>query len=204
MLTPDDKRKDGEFTDYLNNPEKWKQYDPLLFNFIKHSLSNNKRRCVSQAERGGIIQNSIYYSKQLLDDSSKRQQYFSELGEFFNDVDLIFFDPDNGLEIKSKKSGHKYSSKFLYWDELATSYKKGHSLLVYQHFPRIKRKEFVNNLVSEIYGRTKANDVISFKTSNVVLFLISQSKHSMGFKKASKKVVDIWENQFIIEWHNKY
>ncbi len=124
MLTPDDKRKDGEFTDYLNNPEKWKKYNPLLFNFIKHSLNNNKSRCVSQAERGGIIQNCLFFSKQLLDDSGKRQQYFSEMGEYFDGVDLIFFDPDNGLEIKSKKNGHKYSSKFLYWDELATSYKK--------------------------------------------------------------------------------
>jgi hypothetical protein len=202
MMTPDDGRTDDKFTDYLNYPEKWKRYDPPLFDFVKLSLDKNKARCLSQAEEEGVLPNSIYYSKQLMDDSGRRQQYFLEMGKLFEGVDLIFFDPDNGLEVKSKKVGNKDSAKFLYWDELAVSYRNGHSVLVYQHFARVKRDEFVNNLVSEIYSRIEAHDVISFKTSNVVFFLISQPKHSEGFRNAGKMVADIWGNQIIPEWHD--
>ena len=38
------------------------------------------------------------------------------------DVDLVFFDPDNGLETTLPK-GRKNSSKYLYLDEVAAFYR---------------------------------------------------------------------------------
>ena len=35
MLTPDDGRPDGRFIEYLNKPEKYRDFDPLLFDGLK-------------------------------------------------------------------------------------------------------------------------------------------------------------------------
>jgi hypothetical protein len=59
---------------------------------------------------------------------------FAEFTSMSKDCDLIFFDPDNGLEVKSKPKDRKNSCK--YSDELARAYANNKSVLVYQHFRR--------------------------------------------------------------------
>ena len=49
--------------------------------------------------------------------------------DVFADADLVFFDPDNGIEIASVKKGRKDSSKFVYLDEIGASYAAGKSAL---------------------------------------------------------------------------
>ena len=46
---------------------------------------------------------------------------------------MVFFDPDNGLEIASKKLGHKGSGKYLFIDEFAQMARAERSVIVYQH-----------------------------------------------------------------------
>jgi hypothetical protein len=53
----------------------------------------------------------------------------------FSGRDLVFFDPDNGIEVLSKPCGGRDSSKYVYWDELQETYRSGQSVLVYQIFP---------------------------------------------------------------------
>ena len=37
-------------------------------------------------------------------------------------------------------------NKYLYWQELLSTFRNGHSILLYQHFRREKREEFIKNL----------------------------------------------------------
>lgn len=201
MLTPDDARTDGKFIEYLDESEKFKRFDPGLYDFLSRCLKSDERN-VLKAANSDKFPNIVFFDPILKDNAAERKQYFHNMFKLFQNVDLIFFDPDNGLEVKSKKIGNKDSSKYLYWDELVGSYEKGHSILVYQHFPRVQREKFINGLVSKIYNNIQAHDVISFSTSNVVFFLISQAKHSKNFKNASKMVKDIWGDQIIPEWHD--
>src|SRR5438552_3458945 len=76
--------------------------------------------------------------------------YMGRALDFLSGVDLIFFDPDNGIEIKSKPRGRKSSSKFLYWDEIAQAHRPGRSVLIYQHYVRQKREEFTDRLGREL------------------------------------------------------
>ncbi len=49
------------------------------------------------------------------------------------DCDLVFFDPDNGLEVKSTKAHHDKGPKFVFYDELLPFWQRGQSLVIYQH-----------------------------------------------------------------------
>ena len=136
-----------------------------------------------------------FFNPILEDDAVKREQYFSNMYKLFQGVDLIFFDPDNGLEIKSKSLGQKDSSKYLYWSEVVECYKTGQSILIYQHFPRENRNTFISSTLESIRTKTGSESTIYFQTSNVAFFLICQDKHSQYFSNKSKTISNKWGGQ---------
>ena len=194
MLTPDDARADGKFTEYLAEPNKYKKFDPDLYSFLGQCLEINTRN-VLEAANSDKFPNTIFFNPILEDDAVQRKQYFSNMHRLFKDVDLIFFDPDNGLEIKSKSLGQKDSSKYLYWSEVVECYKSGHSILIYQHFIREERNKFIARMLGNIHTKTGSKNTIYFRTSNVVFFLICQDNHSQYFSNKSKTISDNWVGQ---------
>ena len=91
MLTADDGRSDGKFTTYLNDPRRYRQYDPVLFDLLQKWVISENNRNVSVAENIGILPNAEYYSEFLTDSQSDRVAYFKEMKEKLSTCDLIFF-----------------------------------------------------------------------------------------------------------------
>jgi len=197
MLTPDDDRVDGKFTEYLTDPEKYKKFDSSLYEFLGQCVRSGDRN-VLEVENSDIFSSTIFHDPILEDDAVQREQYFSNMYKLFKGVDLIFFDPDNGLEIKSKPLGQKDSSKYLYWNEVVECYKTGHSILIYQHFIREDRNKFILRIFENIRTKTGNKNIIYFRTSNVVFFLMCQDKHSQYFSNISKTISDIWGGQILV------
>ena len=203
MLTDADRRSDGKFIDYLNKPDKWRVFDPPLFDSLKNCFAKPEKRNVLWAETANIIPSAIFHTNLVSDNSLERQQYFNQFlsvaeGE---GCDLVFFDPDTGLEVKSKPYGRKYSNKYLYWSELLSTFKAGYSVLLYQHFRHEKRSEFINNLAKDLSLRSGASEVISFRTSNVVFMLISQRQHLDYFQHRSEAVSKTWASKIQVAHH---
>ncbi len=112
-----------------------------------------------------------------------------------NGVDLVFFDPDNGLEVESKPYGLKSSYKYLYWSEVQKTFEAGHSVLVYQHFRREKRDPFIERISDKIGKRLGDPEVHSFRTSNVVFFLTAQKRHSQFFAERCREIEGAWRGE---------
>ncbi len=119
----------------------------------------------------------------------------------FRGVDLVFFDPDNDFEVASKPLGRRDSSKYLFWEEMASTYAAGHSVLVYQHFVRANRESFVERIVEGIVARMDASKVFSFRTSHVVFFLASQPGHAEYFYRRAEHASRVWEGQIRVSQH---
>jgi len=200
MLTPDDTRTDGKFTQYLAKPEEYKKFDPDLYDFLGQCLRADVRD-IKEVINSNKFSNTVFYDPILEDDAVKREQYFSNMFKLFQDVDLIFFDPDNGLEIKSKSLGQKDSSKYLYWSEVIKSFEMGHSILMYQHFIRENRDDFIASILQEIHIKTGSKCIISFRTSNVVFFLVSQEKQNKYFLNKAQIVSKYWDKQIQVSPH---
>jgi len=113
----------------------------------------------------------------------------------FQDVDLIFFDPDNGIETQSVKIGQNGSSKFLYWSELRTTYQCGHSVLLYQHFRREERSNFIQRIVTAIQVRIPTADVSAFRTDHVMFFLVAQPEQTIHFRHQLPRIAEMWTSQ---------
>lgn len=190
MLTEDDNRNDGGKIQYLQDSDKWRKYDPALFDAMKRSKEKNKRS-IDVAEKKHLISDATYHPTLLTDDRDEREQYFKELTDISAASDLIFFDADNGLEVKSVKKGKKNSSKYLYWDEVER-FADTHSILVFQYFPRTIRKKFVERISLRLKAVSYSTSVTALITSHVGFFLVLHPLHEGRLKEACRKVIKNW------------
>lgn len=196
MLTTPDKRPDGKFLDYLENRnlDKLRPFDPPLFDAMYEIIHGIKQRHVAHVEQSEILPNASFHSTVIQDAHSDRTSYFNAMANAFCHADLVFFDPDNGLEVESKPKGRRDSCKYLYRDELFRTYTDGHSVLMYQHFCRENRDPFITRIASSISEQTGPN-IYSFRTSNVVFFLAAQRDKLDHFAKQVQIVSSKWAGQ---------
>jgi hypothetical protein len=129
------------------------------------------------------------------DGRSERDGWRKDLLRAASGVDLVFLDPDNGIEVPSKPVGRKGSSKYVTWQEIQSLWKAGCSLLIYQHFRREKRKAFAQQLVSELGRRTGARYTEAFRTPHVLFLLAAQDRHAQRFRKVVPLLSEQWGDQ---------
>jgi hypothetical protein len=196
MLTPDDGGTDGASVQYLDESARWRHYDPRLFDYLRQCIKVEGVRSVEHPRLPSLLGNADVHAVLVTDDQDERRRYFDEMLEKFRDIDLVLFDPDNGLEVASVPRGHKNSNKYLYWDEVIAAFQARHSVLVYQHFPREERVNFIARLATEMQTQTGAPQVFWFSTSSVVYFLASQPRHVAHFTRQAQRVADAWQGQF--------
>jgi hypothetical protein len=175
MLTPDDNRRDGRRIAYLDTPDQWRSYDSKVFDTLRMAVHQQQRH-VGIVEQTHLIPEAVYFGKTLTDNSSDRERYFSELHHRAYG-DIIFFDPDNGMEVKSVPYGKRGSSKYLYWKEFSECYQKGLSVLFYQHFIRKNREQFISELSARAGTLAPGSQVIIFRTAHAFFLLAAQPNH---------------------------
>lgn len=198
MLTEPDRRTDGKHLGYLQQPEKYRQRDSELFDWLQQVVGEEQDRRTKRIEASNLLVPAKFKSEILSDNNKERSAYFSDCRNRFADCDLIFFDPDNGLEITSTRLGNKNSCKFLYWDEVCNTFSSGASVLIYQHFIREERSKFIERMSTELRRRTNASAVFSFRTPYVLFLLASQEKHASVFRKNLASVSSFWSPKEII------
>ena len=197
MLTPDDGGSDGNFISYLEHPGKWSGYDPDLFQTIKTLLAPGHKRSVNIIEKAGVLPNADTFTHYVPDNASDRLSWFKSLCRHAQGCDFVFLDPDNGLEVKSKPYGRKGSSKYLYWNEVKTLWNSGKSLLIYQHFIREKRHEFIQRMLKALKLATPGSSVGAFGTPHVVFLMARQPNHQKHHKAIVSMVQEKWSEQIM-------
>jgi len=200
MLTPADGRTDGEFLAYLGQPKKYRHRDSALFDWLRQVVGEEKDRRTARIEASTILRSALFQSRLLTDPLNDRVAYFAECAEKFAGCDLVFFDPDNGLEIKSTIRGRRDSSKFLYWQEVIGTFNTGASVLIYQHFIREERGGFSARMAEELRRRLSPAAVFTFRTPHVLFLLAAHERHVLGFRKQLAGFRSHWSpNQIVAE-----
>lgn len=197
MLTPSDDSMDGNKLRYLSKPEQHRHFDPELFDILGHAASEPDRRRLQTIENSEAIAGAVYFNALLSDNAADRQTFMQTCAYTFRDVDLMFFDPDNGLEVSIPK-GRKNSSKYLYLDEVAAFYSLGRSLLIYQHFPRIERTAFLRARAEQLHTAAPDCSIWAFSTAHVVFFLLVHSNSPARVAEAVTRASKQWESDGFI------
>ena len=183
MLTPDDSTRDGNFRAYLDQPERYESFDSELFGLLRDRIVSSAPS-VALIEEIGVLPAASWYREQVPDGGVSREEWRAQMLLNSRGRDLVFFDPDNGLEVRSKPIGRKGSSKYVFWKEIQGVWDAGSSVVIYQHLPRAKREVLAQRLKEEFIRRTGASQVAVFSSPSVLFLFSAQDKHAQQFQAA--------------------
>ena len=113
MLTPNDGGSDGRLRSYLRRPDQWKQFDQELYQGLASLLESARDPHVSLLERSDLLPRASFFSQLVPDRRGDRDIWRAALCHTASTQDLVFLDPDKGIEVPSKPVGRKGSSKYV-------------------------------------------------------------------------------------------
>jgi hypothetical protein len=145
-LYPDESHNaDGRHVSYLDRPG----FAPLDLELISalREIVGSHRRSIAAIASAGILPRETIFCDALAclpqGAASARRDRLLHRSRWLEDCltrtassELVFFDPDNGLEVASVPKHHVKAGKYIYWDELEHFWKRGHALLIYHHLNR--------------------------------------------------------------------
>lgn len=196
MLTPNDERSDGNKLGYLDQT-KQEQHDPELFALLRRVRDEPDARRLILIEGSEILPGAVFVNTIVPEPLFERQLWFKQASAALVETDLIFVDPDNGLEVSSVGKGRRNSSKYVYRDELASTYRAGHSLLVYQHFQRKERESFIRDVADDLQRVAADAEIWAIRTSHVVFMLVIQPRHRAALSAAAEHVRETADPSFL-------
>jgi hypothetical protein len=198
MLTADDDGTDGRKLEYFDRPLLFRPFDPPLFDFLEGAARRDGVRDVERIESSGLLGDAVFHRALLTDDLAQREAYLAHALRLAGDRSLIFFDPDNGLEVQSVPAGRRGSCKYLYRAEMSAARAAGHSLLVYQHFPRVNRRRYLRELAAQVMAALGTTRLIAARTSHVAFLLLPQPAHEQQIERGLDRLRARWSAEFEI------
>jgi hypothetical protein len=177
--------------DENKNSEKYEPCCPDLYRkFRRLGIAENNNRNIAKFEEARILPTeTAFYRKPLPRGEAERKEWFKEsIGEFEKEkVDIIFLDPDNGIQPTPQKDKKgKDATKYVFYDEIERYYKLGKSLVIYNHRDRSPKDEYDGKIfgIKDYVKFSRSIRVLKFKRFFVrhYVFLI-QNNHEKVIDK---------------------
>jgi len=143
-------------------------------------------------ERANLLPGAIFFSESLADDNAQRGQYFDRALAALTGADLLFFDPDTGIEVPSTPFGRKESCRFLYWCEVEKAARSDASVVIFQHWKRENRQAMLSRLSAELRSKVAGANVLSIDSPFVLFLAACRANHRDRFAAALRLVHDRW------------
>lgn len=134
---------DGRHTGYLEAGLAWRPYDPPLFDHLR-TVVGSGNRAIAALESHAILPGAVFVSEQIpvtcppSQRPAQRAAWFARVKAALADRDLVFADPDNGIEPAGYNPNMGNAGKSITWNEIADLRAPGRALIVYHHQTRFK------------------------------------------------------------------
>jgi hypothetical protein len=102
--------------------------------------------------------------------------------------------------MSSRRSPRSYldtNARYLFLDEAEAFYGRGQSLLIYQHFARQERGDFVQRKAAALQELAPGEAVYAFRTSHVVFLLVIHPESPPSIAAAAEHAASAWPDGFI-------
>jgi hypothetical protein len=193
---------DGKFTEYLSdaNEKRYRHASPHIYDCLRKIIRNGDRRVSFVREEGILPAGTIFYETPLdymkcslvRDRKRVRGEWLLGALNETSGAELVFFDPDNGLGVKSHSPHSKLGAKYIFDNEIRAFWERNQSILVYQHLIRSGSVDEqarrglarLRDLLDESEGWT-----ISFHSYSVRLyFVVPIKKHASELRERTRKL----------------
>lgn len=132
---------DGRHTDYLDESAKWSDLDGEVFTALKGVVKSEKRK-VAALEEAALLPGATYFRDEIpiagpaAARRGNRTAWFARMKDALKGCDLVFLDPDNGLEPSGFSHGQVKAGKCITLAELDGLRETNRTLIVYHHHTR--------------------------------------------------------------------
>ena len=142
-----DPEGDGRHIGYLaaDKVGAFRSKDPELYDGLGDLVTANDRRVAAVRERGLLGGGAVFYEEPLrtselgVDRQSRladRESWLNGALDATGGCEVVFLDPDNGLEARSIRPQHKRAPKYVYLSEIEPFVARGQTVLIYHHLGR--------------------------------------------------------------------
>jgi hypothetical protein len=135
---------DGRHTGYLDRPDGWRRFDPQLFDALKR-IVHERRRTVRALEDESLLPGAAFADELIPCDArpfsarpGERRLWFERTKQHLEAADLVFLDPDNGIEPRGLRLTCRSAAKSVMISEICALRRPGRVLVVYHHHTRHK------------------------------------------------------------------
>jgi hypothetical protein len=196
-----DEKKDGGHTRYLarDRERRYRACDPELYDVLRE-LVEKKQREVLAVERSGVLGDAVFFSKPV--DTGNREGWLREALNAVAGRDLVFLDPDNGLEAPSTRLNSPRGGKYCGYEEVREFLKAGASLVVYQHFDRSgsaekQMKTRCGELTDRLAPPIPPFALRFHRGTGRAFLVLPQQRHHEAILRAVAQLMDSpWEQHF--------
>ena len=221
-LVPDEAgSSDGKHTGYLRdtarNRRQYRGCDPELWESLK-SLFDSGRRSIKAIQEEGILPPGTVFFEEALEwpidmpansDAGRkrriehREKWWQRGFDRTGGCQVIFFDPDNGLEVESVPRYGRKGPKYVFIKEVVPFYKRGQSLVVYQHINRCggkKAAEQVRHRMEQLQVATGAGSAFAMRyhrgTARAYLVMPTEKHAETLQRRAMRMCQGPWARHF--------
>ena len=187
------KQEDGKFTSYLDQPERYRQYDLELFDCLA-GIVHGQKRSIEEIEASGVLK-ADFFSDALI--PARRSQWHQAALHSTAGADVVFLDPDNGLETARTHQRGSAGEKHTTWQEVKDYYDRGQSVILYQHRPqRTKKKVCIQSVLDFQNTFLKADHTLLLeypRYTNRYYFLFAHQRHRPSLERVHHTVSENWK-----------
>ena len=218
-LVPDEgHNNDGKHVAYLDpikkNIERFKNCDSFLYEELSKIVRNGERNIKSIRQSSILPHGTIYYETPLTFNGMAtfgssaynrrlvfRKQWVNGALELTKTSDVVFIDPDNGIEVGIERH-HARGPKYVYFDELSPYLQRGQSLIIYHHIGRNGtaeeqiQKRFLQ--IKQSVGNYEGTFALLYHRGTLrCYFIVPQEQHKDTLFERSKVLTSgIWAQHF--------
>ena len=143
-----DPPNDGKHIAYLRPEQapRFRPCDPVLYDALHKIVVQCGDRRVKKVEQSGVLgPDAVFYDAYTPGPTPNargevravpRRAWTEQALRATEDCDLVFLDPDNGLEPKGVSIRSVRATKYAYLEEVAPLVERGQSLVIYHHLSR--------------------------------------------------------------------
>ena len=150
---------DGRKLSHLTDDD-WRYLDAALLDRMRLSLDRWLRgdRHIAHLEK--LLPGAVFFGEELPtgrvplgERVAAREAWHRQALDVLADVDVVFVDPDNGFEVRSRGPRAKWRCKYATYGEVADYLARGQAVVAYQHQPRTTWADVVAGVRDQLRAR---------------------------------------------------